>query len=314
MRGFLKVISIVILVFSMMFVLVACVGNNSNTTNGSGSPAPESSNQATPTAIPTITPIPTPEATAVPTEVPTASPTAIPTAEPTEEPTEDIGDGERYWVTGTTVNFRRSPSVNGEIISQLAKGTEVVKLRAEGDWLYISYGEARGYIHGDYASSYPPPNTVSGEVRIVVKKSQRKLELWQGEILIGSYSVGLGFTPEGHKQVEGDGKTPEGEYYVCTRVNPSVFYLSLGVSYPNKNDARAALEDGRIDQATYDRIATAIDNGQRPDWYTPLGGEIMIHGLGGSRDWTAGCVAVDNDVMDILFEYCQLGTRITILP
>lgn len=298
MRGFLKVISIVILVFSMTFVLVACVENNSNTTNGPGSPAPESSNQATPTAIPTITPIPTPEAT----------------AEPTEEPTEDISDGETYWVTGTTVNFRRSPSVNGEIISQLAKGTEVVKLGEEGQWVYIRCGETVGYIHGDYVSAYPPPNTYTGEIRIVVKKSQRQLELWQGEELIGTFSIGLGFTPEGHKKVEGDGKTPEGEYYVCTRVNPSVFYLSLGVSYPNKNDALAALQDGRIDQVSYDRIANAIDNGQRPDWYTPLGGEIMIHGMGGSSDWTAGCVAVDNDVMELLYEYCPIGTRITILP
>ncbi len=305
MKAFFRAILLIAVIGGSVSLLAAC-GGSVQTLEGSNSPQP--TDIPTPTPVVTITPMPTevPKAT----EVPTASPTATPTAEPTD----DIGEGETYWVTGTTVNFRRSPSVNGEIISQLTKGTEVVKLRAEGDWLYISVGGTTGYIHGDYASSYPPPNTVSGEVRIVVKKSERKLELWQGEALIGSYSVGLGFTPEGHKQVEGDGKTPEGEYYVCTRVNPSVFYLSLGVSYPNKNDALAALQDGRIDQATYDRIATAIDNGQRPDWYTPLGGEIMIHGMGGSRDWTAGCVAVDNDVMEILFEYCQLGTRITILP
>ncbi len=310
MRGFLKVTSIIILAISMTFVLASCMGDHPNTTESTGSPTPESSNQATPTAIATITPMPTD----APTDAPTATPTAAPTATPTAEPTENTDQGETYWVTGSTVNFRRSPSVNGEIISQLSKGTEITKLGGEGDWLYISYGETRGYIHGNYASAYPPPNTAAGQVRIVVKKAQRKLELWQGETLIGTFSVGLGRNPQGHKQVEGDSKTPEGEYYVCTRVNPSVFYLSLGVSYPNKNDAAAALEDGRIDQATYDRIAAAIDNGQCPDWYTPLGGEIMIHGCGGSRDWTAGCVAVDNEVMDILFEYCQIGTKITILP
>ena len=114
--------------------------------------------------------------------------------------------------------------------------------------------------------------------------------------------------------MEGDGKTPEGEYYVCVRNSNSSFYLSLGVSYPNKEDAGAALEDGRIDNATYKRIADAIDNRQCPDWYTALGGAIMIHGCGGSSDWTAGCIAVDNDVMDILFECCSLGTKITILP
>ncbi len=143
---------------------------------------------------------------------------------------------------------------------------------------------------------------------------ERLLELWQGETLIGSFSIGLGWEPEGHKQIEGDGKTPEGEYYVCVRNSNSSFYLSLGVSYPNKEDAPAALADGRIDSNTYERIANAIDNGQCPDWNTALGGAIMIHGCGGSSDWTAGCVAVDNDVMDLLFEYCPIGTKITILP
>lgn len=114
--------------------------------------------------------------------------------------------------------------------------------------------------------------------------------------------------------MEGDGKTPEGEYYVCVKNYNSSFYLSLGVSYPNKADAAAALEDGRINDSTYESIADAIDRGQRPDWNTPLGGAIMIHGHGGSRDWTAGCVAVDNEVMDILFDYCSVGTKITILP
>ncbi len=230
---------------------------------------------------------------------------------------DDEGDTDRcetYWVSGSVVNFRKSPSTKGEIITQLKKGTKVAKISEEGEWVYISYEETTGYIHKDYVVSYQPVNTTAGEVSIIVKKSERLLELWQGETLIGSYPIGLGWEPEGHKQMEGDGKTPEGEYYVCVRNSNSSFYLSLGVSYPNKEDAAAALEDGRIDNATYKRIADAIDNRQCSDWYTTLGGEIMIHGCGGSSDWTAGCVAVDNDVMDILFDYCALGTKITILP
>lgn len=226
----------------------------------------------------------------------------------------DIGSGEAYWVSGSSVNFRRSPSTKGEIITQLKKGTEIIKMAEDGEWAYIRCGETTGYVHMDYLSSYQPVMVAEGEVSIIVKKSERLLELWQDEVLLGSYSIGLGWEPEGHKQVEGDGKTPEGEYYVCVRNSNSSFYLSLGVSYPNKEDAAAALEDGRIDNATYKRIANAIEKGQCPDWYTTLGGEIMIHGCGGSTDWTAGCVAVDNEVMDILFECCPLGTKITILP
>ena len=234
--------------------------------------------------------------------------------EGTDDSDEDVKKEETYWVSGSSVNFRKTPDINGEIIGRLAKGTEIVKTDENGDWLYIQHGESRGYIHKDYVSSYPPVNSIGGEVSIRVKKAERLLELWQGNTLIGSFSIGLGRNPEGHKQREGDGKTPEGEYYVCVKNHNSSFYLSLGVSYPNKVDAAAALEDGRIDRAVYNRIVDAIDKGQQPDWYTSLGGEIMIHGHGGSRDWTAGCIAVDNEVMDILFEYCSVGTKITILP
>ncbi len=232
----------------------------------------------------------------------------------TIESTEDINKVETYWVSASVANFRKAPSMDGEVIAQLTKGEEIIKLEENGNWLYISYGETTGYIHRDCVSNYPLFNPEKGEAYIIVKKSERLLELWQGEELIASFPIGLGWSPEGHKQVEGDGRTPEGEYYVCVRNSNSAFYLSLGVSYPNKQDATAALADGRIDKATYEHIASAIDNGQCPDWYTGLGGAIMIHGHGSASDWTAGCIAVENEVMDLLFEYCPLRTRITILP
>ena len=163
-------------------------------------------------------------------------------------------------------------------------------------------------------ASFPPYESGKGEVRLVVKKAERRLEVWQGETLVVTFPVGLGKDPVGHKQREGDNKTPEGEYYVCVKNRNSRYYLSLGVSYPNKEDAAAALQDGRIDRQTYERIARAIDKGGRPDWYTALGGEIMIHGHGSASDWTRGCIAVENEVMDMLFAWCSLGTRITILP
>lgn len=150
--------------------------------------------------------------------------------------------------------------------------------------------------------------------KIIIKKSERKLELWDGDELFGSCLVGLGWQPEGTKKVEGDGKTPEGEYYVCVRNSESSYYLSLGVSYPNKDDAKAALEDETIDKATYDEILEANNNKTRPPQLTAMGGQIMIHGMGGGRDWTAGCVAVDNDVMDILWQYCPNKTPIIIKP
>jgi murein L,D-transpeptidase YafK len=163
------------------------------------------------------------------------------------------------------------------------------------------------------------PETVQslGEInkpRIIVRKGDRVLELWDDQVLCASFPVGLGFEPIDHKQVEGDGRTPEGEYYVCTRNPNSRFYKALGVSYPNREDADAGLLSGTIDEQTADLIRQAIERQACPPWNTPLGGEIMIHGHGSLSDWTAGCVAVDNEVMDILWQHSPLGTPITILP
>lgn len=149
---------------------------------------------------------------------------------------------------------------------------------------------------------------------IIVKKCLRILELWDGDVLIASFFIGLGREPEGGKKREGDGRTPEGEYYICTRNDRSKFYLSLGLSYPNEEDARQALNNGMIDRETYKQIAYAIENKSCPPWNTPLGGEIMIHGMGSHSDWTAGCIAVENDVMDILWEYCPINTPVIIKP
>jgi len=236
------------------------------------------------------------------------------------------------YITGDGVRMRELPSTNAGIIKLLSYGDKVTLLEDEGRWSKVYYENAEGYIRNDLLSDTIPTEraitkpSVSAEAeqykvsaalnssKIVVKKSERKLELWNGDTLYGTYPIGLGWNPEGDKKVEGDGRTPEGEYYVCVRNPNSRFYLSLGVSYPNKEDAREALEAGIIDQNTYNKIANAIDRKSCPPWDTAMGGAIMIHGMGSSSDWTAGCVAVDNDVMDILWEHCPIGTPIIILP
>lgn len=156
------------------------------------------------------------------------------------------------------------------------------------------------------------------DVSIVIEKSKHLLTLYNRDTVIAQYSVGLASRyAEGAKQQEGDKRNPEGEYKVCVLNDQSKFYLALGLNYPNANDAKRGLEDGLITQQEYDDILSALNANQIPDWYTKLGGQIMIHGqkgnLGGQTDWTTGCVAVNNQVMDILWQYCQVGTKVTIL-
>ncbi len=149
---------------------------------------------------------------------------------------------------------------------------------------------------------------------LVVKKKERKLELFDDKKLVRTYSVALGFSPDGDKEIEGDGKTPEGDFYVFTKNPKSNFYLSLGLSYPGIDDAKRGLEQKLITQTEFDEIADALKNKRMPLQKTKLGGEIYIHGGGNSEDWTWGCVALTNEEIKQLFDAIPVGTRVIIEP
>ncbi len=150
---------------------------------------------------------------------------------------------------------------------------------------------------------------------IVVSKSERQLTAYdQDGRVLGVWPIAIGRSPLGHKQREGDERTPEGEYYVCVKNPQSDFHLSLGLSYPNRSDAERALADGRIEMVEYRRIAEAERLRQTPPWKTALGGEIFIHGEMESRGATAGCVAITNEAMDELFPLVQPGVTVVIEP
>jgi len=149
---------------------------------------------------------------------------------------------------------------------------------------------------------------------IQVTKSKRELALYSDEKLVRRYTVGLGFSPKDDKARQGDGCTPEGTFYVCVKNPQSSFYLSLGLSYPNKEHAERGLRDRIITRAQYNEIMSALQRRERPPWNTPLGGEIFIHGNGSQSDWTWGCVALDNENMKELYDAIPKGTTVVIKP
>ncbi|MCA8867305.1 MAG: L,D-transpeptidase family protein [Rhodobacteraceae bacterium] len=133
--------------------------------------------------------------------------------------------------------------------------------------------------------------------RVVVMKSSRQMHLLHGNEVLASYKIDLGFAPDGPKQIEGDGKTPEGSYFIDRRNPNSEFHLSLGINYPNKQD-----------------IENAQKMGKSP------GGDIFIHG-GPKRfrdrnkpDWTFGCISVSNREIEQIYAMVQDGTQVDILP
>jgi murein L,D-transpeptidase YafK len=148
--------------------------------------------------------------------------------------------------------------------------------------------------------------------RIVVLKSKRRLELYSDGALVRAYKVGLGLNPVPDKVRQGDHATPEGEFYVFTKNDRSAYYLSLGISYPNIEDAERGLRDGLISRAQHDAIVKAIKRGGTPPQNTALGGDIYIHGNGASSDWTWGCVALENEDIRELFYAVAVGAPVTI--
>ena len=131
--------------------------------------------------------------------------------------------------------------------------------------------------------------------QVQIYKAQRIMYLLNDSKVLKTYRIGLGGQPVGHKQFEGDQKTPEGAYVISHRNPNSTYHLSLGISYPNDADR-----------------AFAAAAGLSP------GGDIFIHGGPNGRvstnDWTFGCIAVTDREMERIYAMVKPGTTIYIFP
>ena len=125
--------------------------------------------------------------------------------------------------------------------------------------------------------------------------------VYNNETLLKTYKIALGGQPIGHKEFEGDKKTPEGKYIINDKNPNSAYHKNLGLSYPNENDLKHA--------AKFNKSA---------------GGDIKIHGIKNGLgdigdlhrniDWTLGCIAVTNEEIDELFQFVKIGSEIEIFP
>lgn len=154
---------------------------------------------------------------------------------------------------------------------------------------------------GGTAQAFDPTLVPVFADRIVVKKKERRLLLYKDDVTLASYPVNLGRQPRGHKREQGDSRTPEGRYVIDWRKANSDYHLALHVSYPNAVDSNEAEKRG-----------------------VHPGGNIMIHGLPNwyagpddlfsFRDWTDGCIALNNRQIEIVWAVVPEGTPIEILP
>lgn len=137
--------------------------------------------------------------------------------------------------------------------------------------------------------------------RVVVIKSKKTLSLYRGDRKLATYPVVFGARPVGHKQREGDKRTPEGHYLLDFKKPNSDFYKAIHISYPDDEDVERAKKLG-----------------------VAPGGAIMIHGqrnyLGKAWfitrkfNWTNGCIALSNPDMEAVWQAVDEGTPIEIKP
>jgi murein L,D-transpeptidase YafK len=148
----------------------------------------------------------------------------------------------------------------------------------------------------------PPLAAADGRATsILIDKQARRLTLLRHDAVLKTYDIALGTNPVGHKQQEGDRRTPEGTYAIDFKNQRSRFHLALRISYPNAADRERAHSQG-----------------------VPPGSDIMIHGVRNGlgwlgrwhlgRDWTDGCAAVTNTEIEEIWAMVDVGTPVTIKP
>lgn len=134
-----------------------------------------------------------------------------------------------------------------------------------------------------------------------VHKQERRLDVISEGKVIRSYRISLGRQPVGHKQHQGDNRTPEGIYHIDWRHHSPNYNLSMHLDYPNLKDRAEAWKRG-VDPGSMIMIhGTPVDE-DYPEWF--------FHGL----DWTNGCIALLNADMQELWDLVPDGTRVEILP
>jgi murein L,D-transpeptidase YafK len=136
---------------------------------------------------------------------------------------------------------------------------------------------------------------------ILIEKEAHRLTLLRNDAVLKTYSIALGSNPVGHKQQEGDRRTPEGDYKIDFKNQRSRFHLALRISYPDTKDRDSARQRG-----------------------VSPGSDIMIHGLPNGfgwlsrwhvgHDWTDGCAAVTNTEIEEIWAMVDTGTPVTIKP
>ena len=145
------------------------------------------------------------------------------------------------------------------------------------------------------------------KISLLVEKGNYRLTVFYDLQPVKSYPVVFGSSPTGDKLAEGDQKTPEGIYRIRDRYPHSAWSKFIWLDYPTPQDWREHFQ-AKLRQEI-GPLAT-------------IGSEIGIHGVPSGADgliaqqdnWTWGCVSLQNEAVDELYQVVQQGTVVEIVP
>lgn len=145
-------------------------------------------------------------------------------------------------------------------------------------------------------------------IRILVDKSDRRMELSVKDTVLKSYLIVLGLNPNGDKHFQGDKKTPEGTFTFRAKYPHANWHKFVWVDYPNEESWR--------------RFNKRKADGTIPS-DAKIGAEIGIHGVPDGmdewivrgQDWTFGCIAMRNDDLDEIYPLIKpKATKMIVVP
>jgi hypothetical protein len=175
---------------------------------------------------------------------------------------------------------------------------------------FISDGHIQDYLIWRWMVTFKRPVTPVTDTRILVSKSEHQLTVLRGHEPVRSFRIAISQHGVDPRRSWVDELTPEGSYLIASmqyesRFGPRQMLLdttkqSLGHYYAQYGEAGqqrvAAWEE---QHGPLDTIWEVYDFNQA-NYEFPIWNDILIHGGGSDRDWTWGCIALDDaDVVEL---------------
>ena len=193
----------------------------------------------------------------------------------------------------------------------LALQEPLFMLDAQDGWLHVrTMDDVTGFV---------PEESVSN-VWLRISKKRQMLFVYRGTELALRVPVDLALNAIMDKEQRGGPlepdhwRTPEGSFHIVAKNPDSKFYKGLLLNYPAAEDAERGIRSGLITEEEYQAIVEAEETIGVPPMSTLLGGGIAIHGngTGSGVNWTEGCIAVTDRVLDRLWEMVHVGTPVLV--